>query len=65
MNTKYTYQIKRYTGGHISWCSKFSGKHFCYFDHLPNRIQKQMIPHLKTPNTEPLELGKKFGVASS
>ena len=36
-----------YTGGHMSWYSKFSGKYFCYFKHLSKRIQKQMIPHLK------------------
>ena len=37
-----------YTGGHISWYSKFSRKYFCCFDHLSKRIQIQMMPHLKT-----------------
>ena len=36
-----------YTGGQVPWYSKFSGKHFCYFDHLSKRFQEQMIPHLK------------------
>ena len=31
----------------ISWYNMFSGKHFCYFDHLSKRIQTQVIPHLK------------------
>ena len=37
----------KHPGRQVSWYSKFSGKHFCCFDHLSNRVQKQMIPHLK------------------
>ena len=42
-----TQLIASYTGGQVSWYSKFSGKHICYFDHLSIKVQKQMIPHLK------------------
>ena len=39
--------MSRYSGARLKVYSKCSWKHFCYFDHLPNRVQKQMIPHLK------------------
>ena len=41
------FQMRYYTGGQVSWYSKFSGKHYCYFNHLSKRVQKQMILHLK------------------
>ena len=35
------------SGAPLKVYNKFSWKHFCYFDHLPNRVQIQMILHSK------------------
>ena len=44
---KVTHLSLTYSGARLKLYSKFSWKQFCCFDHLPNRVQKQMIPHLK------------------
>ena len=34
-----------YSGARLKLHSKFFRKQFCCFGHLPNRVQKRMIPH--------------------
>ena len=41
------HEIDKYTGGHLFSYPLFLGKHFDCFNHFSQRIQKQMISHLK------------------